>query len=539
MRTDEEAPNDSRLSRRESGVLGLLLAQAQVAEAVRRGPAVQLRASGDSSQGALLPFAATIEVNSGDAKSALRSVEKLSQGLGAIFVHNVLQYVVETRQLLGACFAKLSVGGVLAVTTPHQFLYERKLRLPSRRDFRHRRFFTPNTLMAEIEEALDLCAYRVRYLGDCDQGYDYGAAIADAPDGGQDIVVVIEKIAPPQWRDALESDELWAHTPTQPFHLLEIDRNAPAPVETILPDHRGVRRIAVVKLDHRGDFLMAGAAFGLLRQSFPDAEMTLICGSWNVAEAETLGTFDKIIPLDFFPEDDSARQETPPRDLLVKRFAEEMSGESYDLAVDLRLSEDTRVILQAIDARNRAGFDRYDSFPWLTIRLNLPSATEDDRTNVEFLPADRFLTALCRHLGFEIRSDDPIGAQSQTVVWGPYASLRPGHYRFECFIEPLADDFDIRFDIATDSGREILTVGTLRVSRQRRPEIFLDIDRPHATFEFRLYARPGNELQPFRFFGLKYVRSSPARGPHQSEAMALLAHLVAMRLRDAYAVETL
>ena len=162
----------------------MLLAQTQVAEAIRSGPAVQICASAESSQASLLPFVATIEVNSGDAKAALQTLETLSAGLSAIIVHDTLQHLVETRQFLGACFAKLAVGGVMVVTAPHQFLYERKLRLPSRRDGRHRRFFTPNTLMAEIEEAIDPCAYRLRFLADCDEGYDYGADIADAPEGG-------------------------------------------------------------------------------------------------------------------------------------------------------------------------------------------------------------------------------------------------------------------------------------------------------------------------------------------------------------------
>ena len=29
--------------------------------------------------------------------------------------------------------------------------------------------------------------------------------------------------------------------------------------------------------------------------------MTLVCGSWNVAEAEPSGLFDEVIPFDFFP----------------------------------------------------------------------------------------------------------------------------------------------------------------------------------------------------------------------------------------------
>jgi len=230
MRAGDELADDNPLPKRQTGVVELLLAQRHVSDAVQRGAAIQICASGDCLQGALFPFAATIKVNSDDAKSALRSVERLSGGPSLIFVHNVLQFLVETRLFLAGCFAKLTTGGVMVVTAPHQFLYERKLRLPSRRERRHRRFFTPNTLLAEIEEAIDPCAYRVRYLADCDAGYDYRADIADEPDGGQDIVVVIEKIALPPWRDALERDELWAHTPTQPVRFLEIDRKAPAVV---------------------------------------------------------------------------------------------------------------------------------------------------------------------------------------------------------------------------------------------------------------------------------------------------------------------
>ena len=45
---------------------------------------------------------------------------------------------------------------MMIISTPHQFLYERKLRLPSRRNALHRRFYTPNTLLADVEEAIDV-----------------------------------------------------------------------------------------------------------------------------------------------------------------------------------------------------------------------------------------------------------------------------------------------------------------------------------------------------------------------------------------------
>ena len=109
--------------------------------------------------------------------------------------------------------------------------------------------------------------------------------------------------------------------------------------------------------------MMATDAFKTLRDAFATAEITLVCGSWNVVEAKRSGFFDKVITLDFFPEDDSARLAMELREVLVERFANRMAHESYDLAVDLRLAEDTRDVLRAIRARNYVGFDRYDSFP--------------------------------------------------------------------------------------------------------------------------------------------------------------------------------
>ena len=79
-----------------------------------------------------------------------------------------------------------------------------------------------------------------------------------------------------------------------------------------------------------------------------------------------------------------------------------MAGKSYDLAIDLRLYDDTRELLRKIDARNRAGFDRFDDFPWMTIRLNTPSATDDDRGESAVMSATAFHTSLGNHRTYEI-----------------------------------------------------------------------------------------------------------------------------------------
>ena len=52
--------------------------------------------------------------------------------------------------------------------------------------------------------------------------------------------------------------------------------------------------------------------------------------------------------------------------------------------------------------------------------------------------------------------------------------------------------------------------------------------------ELRLLAMPDSEVKPFRFSGVSFLRYGNDSGLHQREAMALLAQLIELRLRDAY-----
>ena len=90
--------------------------------------------------------------------------------------------------------------------------------------------------MADVEEAIDPCEFRVRFLGDNDVGYNYGAGLSSEPEGGQDIVVALEKIAPPSWRSELEQDELWIERSIRPNRHVEVDKQTPAQIRTIAPD---------------------------------------------------------------------------------------------------------------------------------------------------------------------------------------------------------------------------------------------------------------------------------------------------------------
>ncbi len=202
--------SDSRMQSlllRERSLAKFMLAQDELRRALTEEPGVELRATGDEFGGFLFPSPWTFEISSSDAAEARATLRGLNDELKTILLHNLLQFLPETRQFLNLCFTKLRVGGILIVTVPHQFLYERKLRLPSRRNRSHRRFYTANTLLADIEEALDPCQYRVRFLGENDAGYEYVAGLNKDVDGGQDIVLAVEKLARPAWRSEVDEDE--------------------------------------------------------------------------------------------------------------------------------------------------------------------------------------------------------------------------------------------------------------------------------------------------------------------------------------------
>ena len=144
-----------------------------------------------------------------------------------------------------------------------------------------------------------------------------------------------------------------------------------------------VRSIILVKLDHVGDFFIALPAFRRIRDAFPDARITLVCGPWNEQLARDVRLFNEVRTLSFFREQTRETfQQT--RDLgwtvsMHERFATIAAG-SYDLAVDLRYDTDTRRLLTMIDARYRAGIGDFAEFPFLDL------AVPSDRYEVRKVP---------------------------------------------------------------------------------------------------------------------------------------------------------
>jgi glycosyltransferase involved in cell wall biosynthesis/ADP-heptose:LPS heptosyltransferase len=160
---------------------------------------------------------------------------------------------------------------------------------------------------------------------------------------------------------------------------------------------RKAQRILVVKLDHRGDLLLAVPTIMKLRARYPECALEGLVGSWNAEMARELKLFDEVHTLDFFK---SASADTPGLSREQMRSAVLKLGH-FDLALDLRRPADTRFILGFVDADVRAGYESFNSdvdallavklsaqpdAPSVTTRLNRTHITEQMLCIVDALP---------------------------------------------------------------------------------------------------------------------------------------------------------
>ena len=118
-----------------------------------------------------------------------------------VHASHVLEHVPDARVFLREWFRVLRTGGTMILFVPSAYLYERRLNVPpSMWSPEHVRAYTPATLLADVERALEPNSYRIRHCADCDQGYDYMLPPDVHPRGCLEIELVIQKIAPPAWK---------------------------------------------------------------------------------------------------------------------------------------------------------------------------------------------------------------------------------------------------------------------------------------------------------------------------------------------------
>ena len=119
--------------------------------------------------------------------------------MDTVFSSHCLEHIEREQDAIRDWFRVLKVGGFLVCFVPHQALYEKRRELPSRWNGDHKRFYTPASLMAAIELALDVNSFRLRHLKDNDIGFDYALGPDVHSHGCYEIELVIEKIQRPDW----------------------------------------------------------------------------------------------------------------------------------------------------------------------------------------------------------------------------------------------------------------------------------------------------------------------------------------------------
>jgi len=154
----------------------------------------------------ILPGSVGVELNRVSCNGTILSVSgdhyianMENESVDTIHCSHMLEHVSPPRQYIQQWWRLLRVGGTLIIMVPHAFLYERQVKMPSRWSPEHLRWYTPATLLAEIEAYLPPNSYRVAHLADVDDGYDYSLPVDVHPRGCLEIELVLRKIQPPSW----------------------------------------------------------------------------------------------------------------------------------------------------------------------------------------------------------------------------------------------------------------------------------------------------------------------------------------------------
>jgi ADP-heptose:LPS heptosyltransferase len=278
------------------------------------------------------------------------------------------------------------------------------------------------------------------------------------------------------------------------------------------------RRLLVLKLDHYGDFLIGLPALKRLREAFPADHITLVCGSWNAALAQRFGIADEVRGYDFFPENGALWNGDAFEGL--QRFREVCRG-GYDLALDLRVDEDTRFLLEHVEAVTRCGIGLRARYPFLDIVLPPQFERRESDGRWIFIEPDRFKSRMPKRLPFFHEND--FSVTNTHLVFGPYVLLPQGRFRAHFGLRLLTAFPRLsRVKIATDATRN---AGS---------------DDPSALYEFRMHARGRPIRSRLRFFGvrLELIGGSNAKFKraelHIGEQLSLLVDLVAQRTRTLY-----
>jgi glycosyltransferase involved in cell wall biosynthesis/ADP-heptose:LPS heptosyltransferase len=236
-------------------------------------------------------------------------------------------------------------------------------------------------------------------------------------------------------------------------------------------------RILVLKLDHRGDFLLAVPAITKLKARYPYAMIDIVVGSWNLPIAKELKLFDNIYVLDYFRK---VSAEVPSVteaeiDALIKQFGE------YEIAIDLRRQMDTRFILVKIDARLKVGYETFD--PSIDSKFNIKLKAYPD---VPFKKTPLNRTHISEQM---LRLVDVLPADINDYVYLPELTKRVPTGRIEVAMFPTAGN-----DVKQWSEENYIALANLLVADERvdAVNVYYGSEKEASRYEFM----PNPKLRP-------------------------------------------
>lgn len=442
----------------------------------------------------------------------------------AVFISHCLEHIEDYRTVLADWFRVLRVGGHMIITVPHQYLYERKLNLPSRFNMDHRRFYTPASLLREVEESIDPMSYRIRSLSDNDADFDYDIVPEEHATGCYEIILVLQKINVPRYADSILAPPTIRRESLGTF--VPFPRPAPnSPVHCIATG-QSVESVIVFKLDHLGDFILAMSPLHKLRSAFPGAALTLVCGPWNADAAKQMDIFDEVIEFSLF-ERNPVQNGLEPREARLRQLRHKIGNRQFDLAIDLRVDNDTRDVLKEINAHTKAGFGWPGDFDFLDISFPAHSPTATGRAGVWLFDARRFHAVNGVNDGMQIELPSGCYREGENLIYGPYCDLLAADYRMKFHVlDDLGATPEFNFDIVCNGGNLLLAQGALA---DAKAEIEFRLLEPVRDLEMRLFGS-GNETRRVNFQGCTIYKSGVTVGPHQTELMAMLVALLEQRM---------
>lgn len=116
-----------------------------------------------------------------------------------VYNSHCLEHISDYKASIKEWHRVTKINGHIVIIVPHQFMYEKKKELPSHWNADHKRFYTPASLLKEIEESLAPNTYRIRLLEDGDTSFTYHIPPGTHSGGQYEITLVIQKIAKPTW----------------------------------------------------------------------------------------------------------------------------------------------------------------------------------------------------------------------------------------------------------------------------------------------------------------------------------------------------